>query len=124
MTDEKLIELYLNGDTNAMDSLVELYKDRIHYSVYNMGQDKYAAEDVFREVFICIINNMIAGKTAEERNFLQWATRIAQNLCIEYNRKNKRAILLKTSAEEVPIFSVSNPMPNTNFMKVMIKLKA
>ena len=61
-------------------------------------QDKYAAEEIFQDVFICLINNMIAGKSAEEGNFLQWATRIAQHLCIEYSRKTTQAIVLNTSA--------------------------
>ena len=46
--------------------LVELYKDRIYRSIYSIVQDKHAAEEIFREVFIRIINNLMAGKTAED----------------------------------------------------------
>ncbi|HNH22097.1 MAG TPA: RNA polymerase subunit sigma-24, partial [Ferruginibacter sp.] len=56
MTDEKLIQFYLNGDPNALATLVELYKDRIYRSIYSIVQDKHAAEEIFREVFIRIIN--------------------------------------------------------------------
>ena len=82
MTDEKLIQFYLNGDPNALATLVELYKDRIYRSIYSIVQDKHAAEEIFREVFIRIINNLMAGKTAEDGNFLQWATKIANGLCM------------------------------------------
>ncbi|MEO6253891.1 MAG: sigma-70 family RNA polymerase sigma factor [Ferruginibacter sp.] len=99
MTDEQLIQFYLNGDPNAMATLVELYKDRIYRSVYNMTQDKHVSEEIFQDVFIKIINNMIAGKPAEEGNFLQWATRIAQGLCIEYSRKNKLAAILNATED-------------------------
>lgn len=69
MTDEQLIQFYLNGDPNAMATLVELYKDRVYRSIYNLVQDKHVAEEIFQEVFICLINNMIAGKVSEEGNF-------------------------------------------------------
>ena len=94
MSDEKLIQFYLNGDPNALATLVELYKDRIYSSVYLMVQDKHIAEEIFQDVFISIINNMMAGQTAEEGNFLQWAMRIANRLCIEHSRKAKHEISL------------------------------
>ncbi len=99
MTDEKLIQFYLNGDPNALATLVELYKDRVYRSVYSIVQDKYAAEEIFREVFIRIIDNLMAGRSAEEGNFLQWAIKIANGLCMEYTRKSKQAILV----EPIPV---------------------
>ena len=93
MTDEKLIQFYLNGDTNALTTLVELYKDRIYTIVYSIVQDKYAAEDIFREVFEQIINNLILGKVDKEADFLQCAIQIANSLCIEYSRKIKHSII-------------------------------
>lgn len=69
MPDEKLIQFYLNGNLNAMASFVELYKDRVYQSIYNILQDKHVAEEIFQQVFICLINNMIAGRVAEEGNF-------------------------------------------------------
>ncbi|HQY12112.1 MAG: sigma-70 family RNA polymerase sigma factor [Ferruginibacter sp.] len=96
MTDEKLIQFYLNGDPNALATLVELYKDRIYRSIYSIVHDKYAAEEIFREVFIRIIDNLMAGKTAEEGNFLQWAIKIANGLCIEYNRKIRHELVEET----------------------------
>ena len=93
LTDEKLIQVYMNGDTNALATLVELYKDRIYQSIYSIVQDKYAAEEIFHEVFIRIINNLMAGRTAEDNNFLQWALRIAHKLCVEHARKAKLTVI-------------------------------
>ena len=103
MTDEKLIQFYLNGDPNALATLVELYKDRIYRSIYSIVQDKHAAEEIFREVFIRIINNLMAGKTAEDGNFLQWATKIANGLCMEYTRKSRQAIVLEPVTGKEPV---------------------
>jgi len=124
MPDEQLIRFYLNGDPNAMATLVELYKDRIYRSVYNMAQDKHVAEEIFQDVFMTIINNMIAGKTAEEGNFLQWATRIAHGLCIEYSRKNKLAVILDKSEENAIHFSKPTVLPNTNYYESHGKIKS
>ena len=123
MPDEKLIRFYLNGDPNAMATLVELYKDRVYRSIYNLVQDRYVAEEIFQDVFICLINNMIAGKPAEEGNFLQWATRIAQQLCIEHKQKTSKAIVLNATAEKID-FPLPAAMPNTNYHESHGKIKS
>ena len=124
MTDEKLIQFYLNGDPNAMATLVELYKDRVYRTIYNMVQDKYVAEEIFQDVFISLINNMIAGKAAQEGNFLQWATSIAQNLCVEHHRKNNMAFLINSTVEKSINFSVRAALPNSNYHDSHGKIKS
>jgi RNA polymerase sigma factor (sigma-70 family) len=114
MPDEKLIRFYLNGDPNAMATLVELYKDRVYRSIYNIVQNKYEAEEIFEEVFICLINDMIAGKAAEEGNFLQWANRIAQQLCLDHKRKVSQPLVLRKATETVD-FTVPVATPKTNY---------
>lgn len=123
MPDETLIRFYLNGDPNAMATLVELYKDRVYRSIYNMVQDKYAAEEIFQDVFICLINNMIAGKPAEEGNFLQCASRIAQQLCIEHKRKTSHAIVVEAATGRVD-FPLPPAMPATNYHESHRKIKS
>lgn len=100
MSDETLIQHYLNGNPNALATLVELHKDRIYRSIYMMLQDKYVAEEIFSQVFIKIIDNMMAGKTAEEGNFLKWAINIAHDLCMEYTRKSKLAFVISVAKNE------------------------
>jgi RNA polymerase sigma factor (sigma-70 family) len=129
MSDEKLIQFYLNGNPGAMATLVELYKDRIYSSIFSMVQDKYVAEDIFREVFITIINNLMAGKTSEEDNFLQWAVQIAHQLCIDHTRKTKMAFIMETDKEssnvvEAVNFSVPVPLPNTTYYDSHSKIKS
>lgn len=110
MSDEQLIRFYLNGNPHAMATLVELYKDRIYTTIYAIVQDKYAAEEIFRDVFIRIIDNLLGGAVTEEGNFLQWAIRIAQGMCLEYNRKNKMQVVLPGAAEP-PLSETAVPAP-------------
>ncbi len=123
MTDEKLIQFYLNGDPIAMATLVELYKDRVYRSIYNLVQDKHVAEEIFQEVFIRLINNMIAGKTAAEGDFLLWATRIAQNLCVEYSRKTKLSIAFNLQDEEPIGFQIPATLSNMNYHESHDRIK-
>lgn len=87
MPDEKLIQFYLCNNPAALAALTELYKDRIYNTIYITTKDTDAAEQIFREVFICVINNLMAGKNADNGNFLQWTIQLARQLCIEYNYK-------------------------------------
>jgi len=100
MSDEKLIQFYLNGNPNAMATLVELYKDRIYGSIYTTVQDRHAAEEIFHDVFIQIINKMMAGQKPEDAGFLSWAIKLAHALCLEHSRKTQMAIVADNAAAE------------------------
>lgn len=91
MPDEKLIQFYLSNNPMALATLTDLYKDRIYSVIYSTVKDRYAAELIFKEVFVRIINNMMIGKNPEEMTFLQWASDVAQQLCLEYNYKVRQA---------------------------------
>ncbi len=106
MSDEKLIQFYLNDNPAALTTLSTLYKDRIYKTIYNIVQDKYVAEEIFRNVFGRIINNLITGKNAEDGEFLQWAIKIAQELCMEYNRN--RNVVSMTAADKNNMFDMLN----------------
>ena len=101
MSDEKLIQFYLNGNPNAMATLVELYKDRIYGSIYTTVQDRHAAEEIFHDVFIQMINKMMAGQTPEDNGFLQWAIKLGHAMCLEHSRKMQMAIVGDSSTGEV-----------------------
>jgi RNA polymerase sigma-70 factor (ECF subfamily) len=133
MPDEQLIQFYLNGNPKAMATLAELYKDRIYSAIYSMVHEKYAAEDIFKQVFTVIINSLIAGKTAEEGSFLQWALKISHQLCIEYARKTKTAMVIEMhrpdNIETAPVIFPVSPFyggngfyENHNQIKNMISL--
>jgi RNA polymerase sigma-70 factor (ECF subfamily) len=126
LPDEKLIQVYLNGDPNALAILAELHKDRIYQSIYSIVQDKYVAEEIFHEVFIRIINNQMAGRHPEENNFLQWAQQIARNLCIEYSRKTRHAVveIINASKEETVHFPLPAPQQHANYYESHGKIKS
>jgi RNA polymerase sigma factor (sigma-70 family) len=107
LTDQQLIHLYLDGDTDALSSLVDRYKDKIYTSIYLLVKDKYLAEDIFQDSFIKVIDTINGGRYNEEGKFLPWVMRIAHNLCIDHFRKVKRRPVIKTS-DDHDIFETIN----------------
>jgi len=105
--DHVLIQMYLDGDAEALSSLVERYKDKIYTSIYLLVKDKYLAEDIFQDTFIKIIDTVNSGRYTDEGKFLPWAMRIAHNLCVDHFRKIKRRPAIKTS-DDRDIFEVLN----------------
>ncbi|MFZ1529695.1 MAG: sigma-70 family RNA polymerase sigma factor [Ferruginibacter sp.] len=97
LTDQQLVHLYMNGDADALSTLVVRYKDKIYTSIYLLVKDKYLAEDIFQDVFIRIIDTLKGGRYVDEGKFLPWAMRIAHNLCVDHFRKVKRTPSIKTS---------------------------
>jgi RNA polymerase sigma factor (sigma-70 family) len=107
LTDQQLITLFNNGESTAMEILVTRHKDRIFTSIYLLVKDRFLAEDIFQDLFIRIIETFRAGKYKDENKFVQWAMRIAHNLCVDHFRKIKNKPVIRTG-DGVDIFDVLN----------------
>ena len=98
-SDEELIALYIDGNVDCMEMLINRHKDKIYTSIYLLVKDKYLAEDIFQDVFIRVIDTLKGGRYVDEGKFLPWAMRIAHNLCVDHFRKVKRTPTIKTSED-------------------------
>jgi len=107
LTDQQLIHLYMDGNADALATIVVRYKDKIYTSIYLLVKDKYLTEDIFQDVFIRIIDTLKGGRYTDEGKFLPWAMRIAHNMCVDHFRKVKRSPTIKTS-DDRDIFEVLN----------------
>ena len=107
LTDQQLIHMYMEGDADALATIVMRYKDKIYTSIYLLVKDKYLAEDIFQDVFIRVIDTLKGGRYTDEGKFLPWAMRIAHNMCVDHFRKVKRSPTIKTS-DDRDIFEVLN----------------
>ena len=107
LSDQQIVRMYIDGDSNALSTLVNRYKNKIFTSIYLLVKDKYLAEDIFQDVFIRVIDTLKGGRYTDEGKFLPWAMRIAHNLCVDHFRKIKRNPTIKTS-DDRDIFEVLN----------------
>jgi len=107
LTDQDLIKRFADGQSAAIEELVNRYKDRVYTSIYYLVKDKYLAEDIFQDVFIKVIDTIKGERYSEEGKFLPWVLRIAHNMCVDHFRKVKRTPTIKTS-DDRDIFEVLN----------------
>ena len=92
LSDRALIRRYRSGDHASVEFLIKRYQDRVFSTLYYMVKNRELAEDLFQETFIKVVRTLKSDRYNEEGKFSQWVMRIAYNLCIDYFRKQKRAI--------------------------------
>ena len=90
LNDSELLSLYIGGNEEAFEELLNRHKDRVFTTIYLIVKDSYTAEDLMQEVFIKAIRTIKSGRYNEEGKFLSWILRIAHNLSIDFFRKSKR----------------------------------
>lgn len=90
LNDSELLSLYIGGNEEAFEELLNRHKDRVFTTIYLIVKDRYTAEDLMQEVFIKAIRTIKSGRYNEEGKFLPWILRIAHNLSIDHFRKSKR----------------------------------
>lgn len=121
LSDQDLIQQYLNGNERAFEVLLNRHKTKIFTSIYLFTRDNEVAEDIFQEVFIKIIDTLRKGKYNHEGKFLQWALRIAYNMCVDQFRRSKR----QTQVSPSETFDVLNVIQSSddNMEQTMIKVQ-
>jgi len=88
MRDERLIELYRAGQSEAFELLIERYhKDLYHFLIRFTG-NRHAAEDVFQDAFLQVYNSLDSFDTS--RRFKPCLFTIAANKARDMLRKNTR----------------------------------
>lgn len=92
LSDAELIHAFLQDNEDALEVLVNRYKDKIYTAVYMLVKDKYIAEDIFQDAFLKMIKTIREGRYAEQGKFLPWAIRVAHNLCMDHFRRTRQNI--------------------------------
>jgi RNA polymerase sigma factor (sigma-70 family) len=105
MTDQELINQYLNGSESCLEKLIHRHKSRIFSYILMTVKDKALADDIFQDTFIKVINTLRGGTYKEEGKFIQWAMRIAHNLIIDHFRKAKRIPVVDVKDNDFDIFN-------------------
>jgi|SRR5690606_6585302 len=105
LSDATLVRNYINGDENALASLINRHQQRVYGFIYSKVFDRDLAEDIFQDTFIKVIKTLKRGNYNEEGKFLPWVLRISHNLVIDHFRKNSRMPKFNNT-DDFNIFSV------------------
>ena len=107
--DNELVQLYINGNEEALATLLQRHKRRIFSSIYIIVRDKALAEDLFQDTFFKVIQTLKRNQYSEEGKFLPWVLRIARNLIIDHFRRSKKLptvpVYVTEDGEEVDVFA-------------------
>ncbi len=90
LSDSKLILLYQKGNHDALEILLKKHRDKIFGFIYSKIKKQELTEDLFQDTLFKVVRTLKSGKYIEEGKFLPWVIRIAQNIVIDYFRKNNK----------------------------------
>ena len=62
LTDDKLVGLYIKGNNDAFDILVERHKSRLFTSINNIVKNSYLVNDIFKATFVTAIITITQGR--------------------------------------------------------------
>ena len=104
-SDERLIALYVDGNNEAFDVLIDRHKDRVYSYILHYVKNPELADDIFQETFVKAIVTIKQNRYVENGRFSAWITRIAHNLIFDYFRKEKTENLQSTDAGDINILN-------------------
>jgi RNA polymerase sigma-70 factor (ECF subfamily) len=90
-SDQSLLNMYLDGQVDALEQLVERHKGPLFGYIVNMVGARHDADEVFQEVWFRVIKKAASYKN---KNFRGWLMRIAHNIVIDRFRKKKASVSL------------------------------
>ncbi len=108
LDDHTLIVSYISGNHQAFEVLLLRHKNSIYRTILSKVKDRDLAEDLFQDTFIKIIKTFQGGNYNDEGKFLSWAMRIANNLVIDYFRKQNRMKMIQEKSSRSDDMSIFN----------------
>ena len=104
-SDYDLITKFVNGEDNALESLIRRHKNKVYTYIYYTVKSESFADDIFQDTFIRVIDTLKRGKYQDNGRFVSWVTRIAHNLIVDHYRKAKK---INTTSDDDQEWSLLN----------------
>ena len=130
LTDDALVNLYLQGNNQAFDELLNRHKDRLYSYIYFIVRSRDVADDIFQETFVKAIVTLQQGRYNSDGKFSAWLTRIAHNLVIDQFRQERNENVISNDESEIDFFNnaaysegtIEARMVNTQVLKDVRRL--
>ena len=107
LTDDALVTLYLQGNNQAFDELLNRHKERLYSYIYFIVRSRDVADDIFQETFVKAIVTLQQGRYNSDGKFSAWLTRIAHNLVIDQFRQERNENVISNDESEIDLFNNS-----------------
>ena len=107
LADDALVTLYLQGNNQAFDELLNRHKERLYSYIYFIVRSRDVADDIFQETFVKAIVTLQQGRYNSDGKFSAWLTRIAHNLVIDQFRQERNENVISNDESEIDLFNNS-----------------
>lgn len=88
VSDESLIELLVQGESNAFTEILTRYRDKVYqFARWSADSDEQEAEDITQEVFLQVFRS--ARSYRGESKFRTWLYSLTRNVCRQHAAKRK-----------------------------------
>lgn len=119
LSGEQLVKNYANGDSDAFDTLLARYQQKIYSYILFLVHDDEVADDLFQETFMKAIVTIRQGRYVESGRFSAWLTRIAHNLVIDKYRQDRNSNVISNDASDADLFNDASLSDITVEMKMI-----
>ena len=99
MTDQELVQAYLDGNNHAFDELLARNQDNIFGYIIKVVEDEELANELFQETFLKIISKIQNHQYTETGRLQWWMLRVAHNVVIDYYRDQKKNFVVDAPKE-------------------------
>jgi RNA polymerase sigma-70 factor (ECF subfamily) len=130
-TDEELVSLSMSGDADSFNQLVLRWERPIYALAYRVIGREEEARDVVQETFLRAFRGI--RNFRGQAKFSSWIYRIALNLCRDWIRRERRAMiaqppegvdLIELAAEQEPAESIEDLVARHDMSHVVARLMA
>ena len=108
LSDQTLLEMYQQGNREAVSQLLERHTRRVRDYVRMMIKDNDVADDLTQEVLIKVVKVLDEGRYTDKGRFLPWVLRIAHNRVLDYFRAQKQVKTVSESSAGFDILGSKN----------------
>ena len=108
LSDQTLLEMYQQGNREAISQLLERHTRRVRDYVRMMVKDSDVADDLTQEVLIKVVKVLDEGRYTDKGRFLPWVLRIAHNRVLDYFRAQKQVKTVSESSAGFDILGSKN----------------
>lgn len=108
LSDQTLLEMYQQGNREAVSQLLERHTRRVRDYVRLLVKDNDVADDLTQEVLIKVVKVLDEGRYIDKGRFLPWVLRIAHNRVLDYFRTQKHNKIVSESSAGFDVLGSKN----------------
>ncbi len=121
LADEQLVSLYIEGNNDAFDILLNRYESKVFTYVSYFVRNREVAEDLFQDIFMRVVSTIRSDRYTEQQKFSSWLMRISHNIVIDYFRHQKNEKNISNDETEVDLFNDIRLSDENNVETQMIR---